>query len=224
MNPTPPTNPCGQHGIDFVELVSPEPQKLDALFKAFGFSKRMRHQSLPVDLYRQGDITFLVSRGLEGFAARFGKLHGPSICSMGWRVNDARTALAAAASRGAVAAAGDHARDGQPLSAVKGFGDSLMDLVEGFARADHRARLGFVPLESPENVVARGFTVIDHLTNNVAKGTVGRCSAASSGTRRAAACSTRPDAQRAPASTAPRCSASPGSDGGWPPACSTAPA
>jgi len=54
VNPTQPNNPCGLYGIDFVEFVSPEPEKLDALFKAFGFSKVMHHQSLPVDLFSPG--------------------------------------------------------------------------------------------------------------------------------------------------------------------------
>ncbi len=169
-----PTNPCGLYGIDFIEFVSPEPAKLDALFKAFGFSRTMQHESRPVDLYRQGDITLLVNRDPAGFAARFGALHGPSICSMGWRVRDAAAALAAATSRGGTAGTGDHQGDGRALPAVRGIGDSLVYFVEGFARADHWGRLGFVPLELPDRVPAKGFTAVDHLTHNVEKGTLGR--------------------------------------------------
>ena len=174
MNPPNTTNPCGLYGIDFIEFVSPEPLKLDALFKAFGFSRVMQHQSRPVDLYRQGDMTLLVNRDPAGFAARFGKLHGPSICSMGWRVGDAAMALSAATSRGATADTGDHQASGRALPAVRGIGDSLIYFVEGFARADHWANLGFIPLETPETVPGKGFTVLDHLTNNVEKGTMGR--------------------------------------------------
>ena len=167
-------NPCGLYGIDFVEFVSPEPEKLDALFTAFGFSRTMQHGSRPVDLYRQGDITLLVNRDVDGFAARFGRLHGPSICSMGWRVSDGTAALAEATSRGGTADTGDHEKDGRPLPALRGIGDSLLYFVEGFARADHWGRLGFVPLETPNLVPGKGFTTIDHLTNNVEKGTLGR--------------------------------------------------
>ena len=42
-------NPCGLDGIEFVEFVSNEPEKLDALFKGFGLSKTMKHGSKPID-------------------------------------------------------------------------------------------------------------------------------------------------------------------------------
>jgi 4-hydroxyphenylpyruvate dioxygenase len=161
-------NPCELDGIDFVEFVSPEPQKLDALFKAFGFSKTMRHGSKPIDLYAQGDITFLVNRAPSSFAARFGQLHGPSICSMGWRTKDAARAQATAVSRGARAyPEGDYA-----LPALFGIGDSLIYLVDTYGKADAWTTRGFVPLEQPERVADKGFTALDHLTNNVEKGTM----------------------------------------------------
>ncbi|MCA9771884.1 MAG: VOC family protein, partial [Myxococcales bacterium] len=47
--------------------------------------------------------------------------------------------------------------------------------VDGYAEGDLAARyapLGFEPLATPERVQDKGFTVIDHLTNNVFKGTM----------------------------------------------------
>lgn len=151
-------NPCGLDGISYVEFVSDQPARLDALFKAFGFSKLMRHESKPIDLYRQGDITFLVNRDPSSFAAKFGKLHGPSICSMGWRVKNAEHATQTAVKRGAKA---------YDTRSIYGIGDSLITFIEGNAEL-----AGFVPLEAPERVPSKGFTVIDHLTNNVEKGTM----------------------------------------------------
>lgn len=165
-------NPCGLDGIEFVEFVSPEPEKLDALFKGFGLSKTMRHASRPVDLYQQGDITFLVNREPASFAAQFGKLHGPSICAMGWRVKDAKAALREAVTRGARARPeGDYLRDGRPLEAIFGIGDSLIYFVDRYETAPWES-LGFVKLERPELVPHKGFSAIDHLTNNVEKGTM----------------------------------------------------
>lgn len=169
-----PVNPCGLDGIDYVEFVSPEPQRLDALFKAFGFSKTMRHATRPIDLYRQADITFLVNRDPESFAAKFGKLHGPSLCSMGWRARDAKAALEAALARGARRAEADLTLNGEPMPAIWGIGESQIVFVDGFDRPDTWAKRGFVALEQPELVRPRGFLVIDHLTNNVEKGTMGR--------------------------------------------------
>ena len=161
-------NPCGLDGLDFVEFVSPEPERLDALFKAFGFSKTMRHLEKPIELYQQGDISFLINREPGSFAASFGKLHGPSICSMGWRAKDAKRAREVAVIRGG------RSFDGQPLPTIFGIGDSLISFVDTYGRADTWTGRGFVPLERPELVPNKGFLALDHLTNNVEKGTMGQ--------------------------------------------------
>lgn len=168
-------NPAGLDGIEFVEFVSPDPARLHALFTAFGFSRVMRHATRAVDLYRQGDITLLLNREPGSFAARFGAVHGPAISSMGWRVRDAREALAATVARGATHVADvDLAREGHPLPAISGIGGSLIYFVDGYAApaAARYAALGFVDLDAPDLVPPKGFTVIDHLTNNVHKGTM----------------------------------------------------
>lgn len=165
-------NPCGLDGIEFVEFVSNEPEKLDALFKGFGLSKTMRHGSKPIDLYQQGDINFLVNREPASFASKFGAVHGPSICSMGWRVKDAKKALAEATARGGKSRPeGDFLRDGKPVPAIFGIGDSLIYFIDRVETAPWES-MGFVPLKTPELVPSKGFSLIDHLTNNVEKGTM----------------------------------------------------
>ncbi len=164
-------NPCGLAGIEYVEFVSPDPARLDALFTAFGFSRVMEHASKPIDLYRQGDITLLINREPLSFAAQFSALHGPSICSMGWRVHDAKAALAAAVARGARARPeSDVLVDGKPVPSIFGIGESLISFIEPSPTTYER--LGFVAARAPSVVPGKGFTVIDHLTNNVAKGTM----------------------------------------------------
>lgn len=163
------TNPCGLEGISFIEFVSPKPEALDALFKAFGFSKTRRHTTKPIDLYEQGAITFLVNREPRSFAAQFGALHGPSISSMGWRVRDAQVALTQAIARGAKPnLEADYSQRGQRVPAVFGIGDSALYFVGD----DPFSAMGFVQLDRPELVSSKGFVAIDHLTNNVEKGTM----------------------------------------------------
>ncbi len=164
-------NPCGLAGLEFVEFVSPKPAVLDALFTGFGFSRTMEQATRPIDLYRQGDLTFLVNRESRSFAASFAALHGPSICSMGWRVKNAKQAFEAAVARGAKPRPeGDFLIDGKPVPAIFGIGDSLIYFVE--KSDDLYQRLGFAPARTPNLVPSKGFTVLDHLTNNVVKGTM----------------------------------------------------
>ncbi len=168
-------NPCGLRGIEFIEFVAPDETVLDALFKGFGFSKLARHSTKPIDLYRQGDITFLVNCAPQSFAASFGAIHGPSICSMGWRVENAKAAHAAALARGARSrAAGDLSMGDATVPAIYGIGDSLIYFIEGSDSQGLYERMGFAMLAKPEVVPGKGFIAIDHLTNNVEKGTMNK--------------------------------------------------
>lgn len=171
------TNPCGLRGIEYVEFASPDPDALHRLFLAFGFSRTMRHRTKAIDLYEQNGIHFLLNRQPHGFGTAFAGQHGPSICAMGWKVDDAVRALGAARARGArPMMESDLSRaSGAALPAIYGIGDSLITFVEAEAKPQRTYEsLGFVMLDRPDRVPAKGFTAIDHLTNNVAKGTMGR--------------------------------------------------
>jgi len=171
MNAT--TNPCGLLGIEFAEFASPDPQRLHDLWIAFGFSRVREHPEADVDLYVQHDIRFLVNREPGSFAADFAHKHGPSLCSMGWRVKDAQAAFDTAVARGArpFVPSDDH----QPTidaPAIYGIGDSLIYFI---GEEDSHGALfdrDFVRHRDPTVVPDKGFLAIDHLTNNVHKGTM----------------------------------------------------
>lgn len=164
---TPTPNPCGLRGIEFVEFASPDPDRLDELFLAFGFSRLKRHAEEDIVHYRQNGIHFLLNRQPGSFALDFARRHGPSICSMGWRVADAHLAIEAAVERGARRFLGESFLD---APAIYGIGDSLIHFVERSQTPDWLRR--FVDLEHPAIVEDKGFLAIDHLTNNVFKGTM----------------------------------------------------
>lgn len=169
MSTLPTMNPAGLDGIDFVEFASPDPQRLHRLFLTFGFSRTMRHASRPIDLYEQGDIRLLLNRDAAGHAPAFSALHGPSIPSMGWRVRDAKAAMKACMERGGTPGSG-----GLTDTAIVGIGGSLLQLVDGADDPRRWERLGFIPLDNPTLVPDKGFVAIDHLTNNVERGTMQR--------------------------------------------------
>lgn len=167
MTATPP-NPCALRGLAFVEIAGPDPVALDHLLRAFGFSRTHRHRERAVELYEQGTIRVLLDRSPVGFATRFVAAHGPCICALGWQVADAPAAARTALARGARLGDGDlRRRDGRPVPAIAGIGDSLIYLVDA---DDSWLALGFIPLDHPERVPAKGFLAIDHLTNNVPRG------------------------------------------------------
>jgi 4-hydroxyphenylpyruvate dioxygenase len=147
---------------------------LRRIFKDFGFSHAMAHSTMPIELWQQGDIQFVVNVTPGSFADHFQAQHGPCISAMGWRVANAFEAHRIAVSRGARPAVGDYLRNGERVPAIHGIGDSLIYFIDdATALAERYARMGFMPLENAAVSDACGFTAIDHLTNNVPRGTMG---------------------------------------------------
>jgi 4-hydroxyphenylpyruvate dioxygenase len=167
------SNPLKTNGIAFVEFCSANPEKLSRLFYEFGFSRVAKHRSKDIDLFVQNQIVILLNYDQKSFGHKFQAAHGPAICSMGWRVSDANWAFEESVRRGARAATqdGDLTDHGNRLPAIYGIGDSLIYFVEGSETFPFE-RYDFVPLSKPTNVASKGFLTIDHLTNNVYKGTM----------------------------------------------------
>lgn len=168
-------NQMGMNGISFVEFSTSDPMALHKLFTEFGFSKTGRHHKKNIDLYVQNEIVFLLNYEPNSFGFQFQKQHGPCISSMGWRFSDPERAFAMAIEKGALAAAKSDYRslEGKPVSAVNGIGNSLIYFTSDMLSLSSLfSLLGFIPLQDPLEVTDKGFTRIDHLTNNVYEGTM----------------------------------------------------
>ena len=166
-------NPLGLEGICFVEFVSPAPETLEKLFTDFGFSKTYHHPQANIDLFQQNEINFMLNRGQDSEAARFKKTHGPSISAMGWLFWDAARAFELAIARGArpFFGTGSLTSAGRPVPAIYGIGVSLIYFLDQHESARWK-NLGFREVAHAHTVPDKGFTRIDHLTNNVAHGTM----------------------------------------------------
>ena len=181
MQFTPWDNPMGTDGFEFVEYAAPDPAALGSLFEQLGFSAIARHRHKAVTLYRQGEVNFIINAEPDSFAQRFARLHGPSVCAMAFRVDDANKAYARALELGAW---GFDNRTGPMelnIPAIKGIGDSLIYFVDrwhgkGGAAAGAIGNISiydvdFVPIAgATQTVKGNGLTYIDHLTHNVHRG------------------------------------------------------
>jgi 4-hydroxyphenylpyruvate dioxygenase len=177
-------NPMGTAGFEFIEYAAPDPAAIGALFERMGFTAIAHHRRKNVLLYRQGEINFIVNAEPDSFAQRFARLHGPSICAIAFRVQDARQAFERAKGLGAWAYAGTAGPGELNIPAIKGIGDSLIYLVDRW-RGKNGAGDGdignigfydvdFEPLpgaaQAGLNPPGHGLTYIDHLTHNVHRG------------------------------------------------------
>ncbi len=159
-------NPAGTDGFEFVEFAHPEPTELRELFAKMGFAKTAQHKTKAIELWQQGDVTYVLNAEAGSFAAEFVELHGPCAPSMAWRVVDAQKALEHAVSKGAQ----EYTGPGKCLDvpAIYGIGGSLLYFVDQYGDADaYAGEFDYVTDAKPAGV---GFHYLDHLTHNVHRG------------------------------------------------------
>ncbi|MEQ3711127.1 MAG: 4-hydroxyphenylpyruvate dioxygenase [Tateyamaria sp.] len=159
-------NPMGTDGFEFVEFAHPDPEELRALFTRMGYQKVARHRSKQIELWQQGDITYVLNAEPGSFGARFVEEHGPCAPSMGWRIVDAQAAFERALSLGAKPYEGtDKVLD---VPAIYGIGGSLIYFVDQYYdTSPYNDEYEWLEQSKPRGV---GFFYLDHLTHNVHKG------------------------------------------------------
>lgn len=159
-------NPAGTDGFEFVEFAHPDPEALQTLFAQTGYTHVATHKTKAVELWQQGDITYILNADPDSFAAGFVKEHGPCAPSMGWRVVDAAHAFEQAVAKGAQPYEGE----GKVLDipAIVGIGGSLLYFVDQYYdTSPYNDEYNWIAQSKPAGV---GFYYLDHLTHNVHKG------------------------------------------------------
>ncbi|MGQ2978317.1 MAG: 4-hydroxyphenylpyruvate dioxygenase [Polaromonas sp.] len=174
-------NPMGTDGFEFIEYAAPDPAAMGALFERMGFKPIAKHRHKNVTLYRQGGINFIINAEPDSFAQRFARQHGPSVCAIAFRVQDAKAAYERAIRLGAWGYAHTAGPGELNIPAIKGIGDSIIYFIDRW-RGKNGAKDGdignigffdvdFEPLPGAElNPAGHGLTYIDHLTHNVHRG------------------------------------------------------
>ena len=165
-------NPMGTDGFEFVEYTAPDPEQLRRLFDRMGFPAVARHRSKNVTLHRQGDINFIINAEPAGFGQQFARAHGPSACAMAFRVRDAAFAYRRALELGARPGPATAGPMELNIPCIEGIGGSLVYLVDRYG--EHTIYdVDFVPLPGGPHATGTGLELIDHLTHNVRRGSMG---------------------------------------------------
>jgi len=168
-----PLNPLGLDGFEFIEFCAPQRGILEPVFGAMGFVHVARHRSKAVDLWRQGEINFIINYEPRSAAAYFAAEHGPSVCGMAFRVRNSARAHAAAVDRGAEPVEVNTGAMELKLPAVRGIGGSLIYLIDRYASPENPRALSIYDVDfeylpgvdrAPRGA---GLKLIDHLTHNV---------------------------------------------------------
>ena len=162
-------NPMGTDGFEFIEYTAENTQLLADLFRKMGFRLKARHRSKHVDLFQQGDTNFIINHEPDSFAQSFARIHGPSVCAFGIRVNDASFALERAIKLGAK----PYQQPTRPmelnLPAIGGVGGSLLYLIDRYGDRNIYD-VDFMEIDTPDTTQELGLKYVDHITHNVHRG------------------------------------------------------
>lgn len=159
-------NPAGTDGFEFVEFAHPEPQELRDLFARMGYVHVANHKTKAIELWQQGDITYVLNNEPNSFAAHFVEAHGPCASAMAWRVVDAQKAFEHAVAKGATPYEGDDKSVDWP--AIEGIGGSLIYFTDAYYdTSPYNWEFDWITQSKPKG---DGFFYLDHLTHNVFKG------------------------------------------------------
>ena len=164
-------NPMGLNGFEFVEFAAPDPAILENLFTTMGFALVAKHRSKQVDLYRQGEINFILNKEPFSGAAYFAEEHGPSACGMGFRVANSHFAYNKALELGAQPVDIPVGPMELKLPAIKGIGGAPIYLIDRYEDGASIYDIDFEFIETQDrHPKGCGLEVIDHLTHNVYRG------------------------------------------------------
>ncbi len=168
-------NPLGTDGFEFVEYTAVDHkgiEQLKALFVSLGFAEIAKHRSKEAWLYRQGDINFIVNEQPHSQAEAFAKVHGPSVCGMAFRVNEATAAMEQAFKGGGEEYKTEIGPMELSIPAIYGIGESLLYFVDRYGKQSIYD-VDFRFYDDAQERMAKadvGLYEIDHLTHNVKQG------------------------------------------------------
>ena len=156
-------------GVEFLEFTADDAAAADLarLFTGLGFRKVGEHRSKAVTHWSQGTIHLVLNSDKEGFAHSYQLTHGPSVCAMCLKVDDANATLDRAEKlcdtpfRQAVG-------PGElQIPAVRGLGGSLLYFVDP---AGELGRLWDIDFKNPAQPAGNGdagLTAIDHISQSM---------------------------------------------------------
>jgi len=161
-------------GFAFLEFAVDDTSRraLGAFLETLGFRLAGRHRSKDVVLFRQGGINLILNAEQDSAAAEHFQLHGPSVCAMALKVDDAGRAMARA--RALLCSEWQEQRgvDERALPGIRASDGTLIlligpdDLGEGSTSWENDFHM------LPEEAPAAALTSIDHVAQALPTGSM----------------------------------------------------
>ena len=156
-------------GLEFLEFAAegPDRDRLTGLLETLCFRKERQHRSKSVELWRQGAINIVVNSEAKGFAAEARSEHGPCVCDMGLRVQDAAQTVARATALGAPAFSQTVGTGELDIPAIKGVGGSVVHFIDEKSDLHRVWDIEFDPVPKGGAAQPAGLRRIDHVAQTM---------------------------------------------------------
>jgi 4-hydroxyphenylpyruvate dioxygenase len=157
------------NGFEFIEFAVDEASaaELETVLTSMAFRRERKHRSKQVALWRQGAVNIVINREVAGHAAQALADHGPCVCDMGLRVQDAAETVARAKSLGTQDFTQSVGLGELKIPAVRGVGGSVIHFID--ERSDlHRVwDIEFEPASIAQATPPAGLRRIDHVAQTM---------------------------------------------------------
>ena len=156
-------------GVEFVEFAVDEAFQpgFETLLRGLGFRRSGVHRSKAVTRWSQGQISLVLNAEKEGFAHSYNIAHGPSVCAIALRVDDATATMERARALLDQSYVGRAGPGELELPALRGLGGSLLYLIDGKSRLATLWEIDFEPVSSTEDDPSAGLTRVDHIAQSM---------------------------------------------------------
>jgi len=163
----PPRAKC--FGIEFLEFAADDRAAADLarLFEGLGFSKAGEHKSKTVTHWSQGAINLVLNSDKDGFAHSHQLAHGPSVCAICLKVDDATATLDRAEKLRDTPFRQAVGPGELEIPAVRGLGGSLLYFVDPKSKLGRLWDIDFKAPGQPNGDADAGLTAIDHVSQSM---------------------------------------------------------
>ena len=156
-------------GIEFLEFAADDRTAagLAKLFAGLGFRKVGEHKSKAVTRWSQGAINLVLNSDTDGFAHSHQLSHGPSVCAMCLKVDDATATLDRAEKLRDTPFRQAVGPGELEIPAVRGLGGSLLYFVDPKSELGRLWDIDFTAPKAPQNNSGAGLTTVDHVSQSM---------------------------------------------------------
>ncbi len=156
-------------GVEFLEFAADDhdASNLARLFAGLGFRKVGEHKSKAVTRWSQGAINLVLNSDKEGFAHSHQIAHGPSVCAMCLKVDDATATLDRAEKLRDTPFRQAVGPGELEIPAVRGLGGSLLYFVDPKSQLGQLWDIDFNAPKQAQGNGDAGLTAVDHVSQSM---------------------------------------------------------